>query len=59
MILQRDTSCLDFPLLVYSQPAGLGLLADLLTSGAEHPADILADARDFGFDADEVLLVLR
>ena len=49
----------QFSTFLYSQPAGLGLLADLLTSGAERPADILADARDFGFDADEVLLVLH
>ena len=39
---------------MFSQPVGLGLLVELQTSGVEHPADILADARCFVFDAFEV-----
>ena len=35
------------------------LLVELLTSGAEHPSDILADARDFASDAFEVLPLLH
>ena len=37
----------------------LGLLVELLTSGVEHRADILADARDFAFDAVEVLPLVQ
>ena len=62
MILQEDTEISHvskFPLLLYSQPAGLRLLAELLTSGVEDTADILADVRDFVFDAFEVLPLLH
>ena len=44
-----------FPFLLYSQPVGLGLLVELLTSGA----DVLSNARDFAFDAFEVLPLLH
>ena len=44
-----------FQTLLYSQTVRIGLLVELLTSGAEHRADILADARDFAFDAIDVL----
>ena len=46
-------------LLLYSQPVGLGLLVEILTRGAKHPADILASARDFAFDAFEVWSLLH
>ena len=43
-------------LLLYTQPVGLGPLAQHLTTGVEHTADILADVRAFFFwsKADEV-----
>ena len=40
-----------FQLLLFSQPVGLALLVELQTLGVEHPADILADHRDFAFAA--------
>ena len=44
-----------FQLLLFSHPAVLRLLAELLTSGVDHSADIRAhvraDVRDFAFDA--------
>ena len=58
VILQQEsepTHVSIFQLLLHSQPVGLGLLVELLISGAEHPADIVADAHDFAFDAFEVL----
>ena len=45
-------------ILLNSPPVGLGLIGELLASGAAHPADILADARDFASDAFEVLALL-
>ena len=33
--------------LLHSEPVGRGPIVELLTHSAEHPADILADARDF------------
>ena len=45
-----------FQLLLCSRLVGLGFFFfELQTSGAERPADILADARDFTDDAFEVL----
>ena len=44
-----------FKLLLRVQPVGLGLLVGLLTSWVAHSADILAFARDFAFNAFEVL----
>ena len=57
-ILQQETETgtihvSNFQLLLYCQPVGPGLLVELLTSGAEHHGDILADARDFDFDTYE------
>ena len=62
LILQQETETTQVtkcPPLLYSQPAGLGRLAELLTGDVEHSADILADVRDFAFDACEVLLLLH
>ena len=49
---------LKFPLLLFSQPAGLGLLVETLTRGFEHSADILANVREFAFDAFDVMPLL-
>ena len=49
MILQQETETTHvskIPLLLYSQLDLLGLLVELQTSGVEHPADVLAPARD-------------
>ena len=54
-----STHVSTFPFLLYSQPVGLGLLVGLLTSGVEHPAGFLADARDFASDAFEILSLLH
>ena len=62
VILQQATETIhasNFQHPLYSQPVGLGLLVEHLTSGAEHPTDILADARDLAFDAFEVLPLLH
>ena len=48
-----------YQLLLYSQPVGLGLHVELLTSGVELPTDICADARDFAFDTFEVRNLLH
>ena len=45
----------DFNIFSIGNMLGLGLMVEHLTSGAEHFADILADARGFAFDASEVL----
>ena len=45
-------------LLLCSQPVGFGLLVEVLTSN-KHPADVLADARDFASDASEVMSLLH
>ena len=52
VIVQQEsetTHVSKFLLLLHSQPAKLGLHSELVTSGVEHSADILADARDFDF----------
>ena len=57
VIRQQETETIHvsmFTLLLYLQPVGLGLLVQLLTSGVQHSADILADARDFAFHAFQV-----
>ena len=49
-ILQQGTEKIHVSivqLLLNSQPVGLGNLVELLTTGAEQPANIPADARDF------------
>ena len=46
LILQQGTEKLHVSDFLNSQPVGLGLLAELLTGGVEHPAGTLADARD-------------
>ena len=49
VILQEETETThvqNFQLLLFSQAVGLALIVELLRSGVEHPADILADARD-------------
>ena len=48
------TNVSTFQLLLYSKLVGFGLLVELLTNGAELPADFLADARDCAIDAFEV-----
>ena len=56
VILQHKTETIHVsicPLLLNSQPA------EIVTSGVEHSADILADARDFALDAFEVLPLLH
>ena len=60
MILPQETETTlvsNCQLLLYSQPAGL--LVELVTSGVEHPDDMLANARDFAFDAFELLPLLH
>ena len=60
--LQQETETthvLCFQLPLHSQPVGLELRIELLTSGVQHPADILADALDFAVDAFEVLPLLQ
>ena len=55
VILQQETESIHVsiePFLLHSQPVGLGLPFELLTSVVQHPADTLADAGDF---ANEVL----
>ena len=62
MILQQTietTHVSNVQFLLYSQPVALGLLVELLTSGVEYPAEILADPRDFAFDAFEVQSLLH
>ena len=62
VIRQRETEtphASDFQHFLYSRPIGLGLLVEILTSGAEHHAGILADVRDIAFDALEVLPLLH
>ena len=62
VILQQQTETTHVPTFqpfLYSQPVGLGLLVEFQTSGVEHHADILADARDFSFDAIKVLPLLQ
>ena len=48
VIIQQETETQyisqSFNFLLYSQAVAVGLLVELLTSGVEHPADILADA---------------
>ena len=59
---QKETETIhvsNVQLLLRSQRVELGLLIEVLTSGVEHPADILADARDFAYDAFEVLPLLH
>ena len=56
---RRQFKSQNFLLLLDSLPVGLGILFDYLTSGAEHPADTLADAGDFTFDFVEVPPLLR
>ena len=61
-ILLQETDTIhvsNSQLLLHLQPVGLGLLVELLTSGAEHPADVLANARDFAFNASEALPLLH
>ena len=60
--LQQETETIhvsNVQLLLRSQRVELGLLIEVLTSGVEHPADILAHARDFAFDAFDVLPLLH
>ena len=63
VILRQETETTrvsKFPHLLCSQPAGLRLFfVELLTSGVEHSADILAGVRDFAFDAIGVLPFLH
>ena len=62
VIFQQKTETIHvswLQLLLHSQPVGLGLLVELLTNGAEHQSDILADARDFASDAFVVLPLLH
>ena len=61
-ILQRKsetTHVSNFQRLLHSQPVGLELLVELLTHGADLPADILADARDCASDVFEALNLLH
>ena len=56
MILQQETETTHvskFQILPFSQPVGLGHHVELQTSGVEHRADVLADARDFASDTFE------
>ena len=58
VVLQQETESIHvskFQLLLHSRPVGLGLRVEFLTSGVDHPADILASARDFDFSAFGVL----
>ena len=60
VILQQETQTTHvslFQLLLSSQPFGLRLFVELLTSGVEHSADINADASDVAFDAYEDLFL--
>ena len=43
----------------FSQPVGLGLLVEHLTCGVEHPADIIAYARDSSSAVIEILPLLH
>ena len=51
LLLEPETIPLpNFPLLQDSQHFVHGVPVELPTNGAKHPADTLADARDYGFD---------
>ena len=56
---RQTTHVPTFQLLLHSQPLGFGLIVELLTSGAELSAHVLADARDFASDAFEVLSLVH
>ena len=61
VILQQQTGTTHvstFQLLLCSPPVGLGLLVGLLTSGVEHPANIVADAHDFVFEGSSAVASL-
>ena len=46
----ETTNVSKCPHLLHWQPARLELIAELLTIGVAHSADILADARDVAFE---------
>ena len=58
VILQQETDTRQLMSQIFNL-FGLGLVVELLTSAVEHPADILADAREFAFGVFEVQPLLQ